>query len=86
MGTIKDVLDIGGQVLRAVRKQRDHGNVKKVLSVMTECKNWKRTDLAKLANISDDDALQALRVLKDADKAIPIDVDEEPKDTFWRRI
>lgn len=61
-------------------------NVETVLSVMTERKNWKRTDLAKLANISDDDALQALRALKDADKVIPIDVDEEPKGTFWRRI
>jgi hypothetical protein len=61
-------------------------NVKSVLSVMTEGKNWKRTDLAKLANIGDDDALQALRALKDADKVIPIDVDEEPKGTFWRRI
>ena len=61
-------------------------NVDTVLSVMTERKNWKRTDLAKLANISDDDALQALRALKDADKVIPIDVDEEPKGTFWRRI
>lgn len=29
---------------------------------------------------------QALRLLKDADKAIPIDVDEEPKETFWTRI
>ena len=61
-------------------------NVERVLSVMTERKNWKRTDLAKLANITDDDALQALRALKDADKVIPIDVDEEPKGTFWRRI
>jgi len=61
-------------------------NVETVLSLMTERKNWKRTDLAKLANISDDDALQALRALKDADKVIPIDVDEEPKGTFWRRI
>ena len=61
-------------------------NVETVLSVMTERKNWKRTDLAKLANVSDDDALQALRALKDADKVIPIDVDEEPKGTFWRRI
>jgi hypothetical protein len=61
-------------------------NVEAVLSVMTERKNWKRTDLAKLANISDDDALQALRALKDADKVIPVDVDEEPKGTFWRRI
>lgn len=61
-------------------------NAEKVLSVMTERKNWKRTDLAKLANISDDEALQALRALKDADKVIPIDVDEEPKGTFWRRI
>jgi pyrimidine deaminase RibD-like protein len=61
-------------------------NVKSVLSVMTEGKNWKRTDLAKLANIGDDDALRALRALKDADKVIPIDVDEEPKGTFWRRI
>jgi pyrimidine deaminase RibD-like protein len=60
-------------------------NVERVLSVMTERKNWRRTDLAKLANIGDDDALQALRALKDADKVIPIDVDEEPKDTFWRR-
>ena len=61
-------------------------NVETVLSVMTERKNWKRTDLAKLANISEDDALQALRALKHADKVIPIDVDEEPKGTFWRRI
>jgi hypothetical protein len=62
------------------------GNVERVLSVMTERQNWRRTDLAKLANIGDDDALQALRALRDADKVIPIDVDEEPKDTFWRRI
>jgi hypothetical protein len=61
-------------------------NVDRVLSVMTERKNWRRIDLAKLANIGDDDALQALRALKDADKVIPIDVDEEAKDTFWRRI
>jgi pyrimidine deaminase RibD-like protein len=61
-------------------------NAETVLSLMTERKNWKRTDLAKLANISDDDTLQALRALKDADKVIPIDVDEEPKGTFWRRI
>jgi hypothetical protein len=61
-------------------------NVETLLSVMTEHKNWKRTDLARLANISDDEALQALRALKDADKVIPIDVDEEPKGTFWRRI
>ena len=66
--------------------QANTRNVERVLSVMTERKNWKRTDLAKLANITDDDALQALRALKDADKVIPIDVDEEPKGTFWRRI
>jgi hypothetical protein len=53
---------------------------------MTERKNWRRTDLAKLASIGEDDALQALRALKDADKVMPIEVDEEPKDTFWRRI
>ena len=86
MGTIKDVLDIGGQLLQAVRKRRDHANVEKILSVMTERKNWRWADLAKLANISDDDALQALRVLMNADKVIPINVDEEPKGTFWRRI
>ena len=90
MGTVKDVwnivCDIGKSAFQMFRKHREIGNVEKVLSVMTERKNWKRTDLAKLANISDDAALQALRVLNDADKVIPIDVDEEPKDTFGRRI
>jgi hypothetical protein len=86
MGVVKDVWDIGGQVLQSARKRRERGNVEKVLSVMTERKNWKRTDLAKLANISEDDTLQALRVLEDSDKVIPLDVDEEPKGTFWRRI
>lgn len=86
MGVIKDTWDIGGQVLQSVRKRLERSHVEKVLCVMTEHKNWKRTDLAKLANISDDETLQALHVLKDADKAISIDVDEEPKGTFWRRI
>jgi transcription initiation factor IIE alpha subunit len=86
MGVIKDTWDIGGQVLQSVRRRQERSHVEKVLSVMTEHKNWKRTDLAKLANISDVDALQALRVLQDADKVIPLDVDEEPKGTFWRRI
>lgn len=35
---------------------------------MTVRENWKRADLAKLANISDDDALQALRILQNACK------------------
>lgn len=86
MGVIKDTWDIGGQVLESVRKRQERSHVERVLSVMTERKNWKRTDLAKLANISDDDALHALRVLQDADRVIPLDVDEEPKGTFWRRI
>jgi len=86
MGVIKDTWDIGGQVLQSVRKRKEHSHVETVLSVMTEHKNWRRADLAKLANISAEDTLQALRVLKDADKVIPIDVDEEPKGTFWRRV
>ena len=90
MGTVKDVwdiaCDIGKRAFQMFRKHREVGSVEKILSVMTERKNWKRTDLAKLANISDDDTLQALRVLKDADKVIPIDVNEEPEGTFWRRV
>ena len=86
MGVIKDTWGICGQVLQSVCRRQERSHVEKVLSVMTEHKNWKRTDLAKLANISDVDALQALRVLQDADKVIPLDVDEEPKGTFWRRI
>lgn len=81
MSTSSDASSIATEPAQAMTR-----NVETVLSVMTERKNWKRTDLAKLANISDDDALQALRALKDADKVIPIDVDEEPKGTFWRRI
>ncbi len=86
MGIIKDVWDIGGQVLRSVRKHQESSHVEKVLSAMTEGKNWRRSDLAKLAKLSDDATLQALNDLKDADKVIPLDVDEEPKGTFWRRI
>jgi hypothetical protein len=86
MGVVKDTWDIGGQLLETSRKRRERGNVESVLSVMTEKKNWNRADLAKLAKISDDDALHALRVLQDADKVIPLDMDEEPQGTFWRRI
>ena len=86
MGVIKDAWDIGGQVLQSVRKHQERSHVETVLSVMTERKNWKRAELAKAANISDDDALKVLRALQDADKVIPIDVNEEPKGTFWRRI
>jgi hypothetical protein len=73
-------------MLRTARERREHGNVNKVLSVTTERKNWRLTDLATLANISQDDALRALHTLKDADKVIPLDVDQEPKSTFWTRI
>ena len=86
MGMINDVLDFGEQALQSARKHREHGNVEKVLFVMTERKSWRPADLAKLANISEDDALQALRVLKNADRVIPMNVNEEPKGTFWRRI
>jgi predicted transcriptional regulator len=86
MGVVKDVLDIGERALRPVRRHQERSRVEKVLSVMTRGKNWKPTDLAKVANISDDHALQALGALKDADKVISIDMNEEPNDTYWRRI
>lgn len=90
MGAIKDVwdiaCDIGERVSRLFRKRQERSNVEKVLSVMAEGKTWRRTDLAKLANISDDAVLQVLSVLKNTDQVISIDVDEEPKGTFWRRI
>jgi hypothetical protein len=41
---------------------------------MTERKNWRLPNLAKLAKMSEQDALRALRTLKDADKVIPVDV------------
>lgn len=85
MGVIKDTWDIGGQVLSGVSKMRERSHVEKILDVMTERKNWSRTDLAKLANISDDDALRALRSLQEADRVMPIDIEEETKGTFWRR-
>jgi transcription initiation factor IIE alpha subunit len=86
MGVIKDTWDIGGQMLQSVRKRQERSHVETVLSVMTEHKNWKRADLAKLANLSDEETLKALRALQDADKVTPLDVDEESKGTFWKRI
>jgi hypothetical protein len=86
MGVIKDTWDIGGQVLQSIRKRQERSHVETVLSVMTERKNWRRADLAKLANISEDGAMQALRVLNDGDRVIPIDVNEKQKGTYWRRI
>lgn len=58
----------------------------RILSVMTPNKTWRRTDIAALSEMSEGDTLQALRRLRLADKAISLDVDEEPKETFWRRI
>jgi hypothetical protein len=90
MGMVKDVwdiaCDIGERLFQTIRTRREQGKPEKVLSVMTQGKTWKRADIAKLSNISEDDALQALNLLKSADKVIYIDVDEEPKGTFWRRI
>jgi hypothetical protein len=89
MGMVKDVwdiaCDIGKRVFQFFHKRREQRKTEKVLSVMTRGNTWKRADIAKLSNISEDDALQALHVLKDADKVISLDVDEEPKGTFWRR-
>jgi hypothetical protein len=86
MGVVKDVFDIGERALQLVRKRQERSRVDRVLSVMTRDKNWNRTDVAKLAKVSDDHTLQALRALKDADKVISIDVNEEPDGTFSRRI
>jgi hypothetical protein len=90
MGAVKDVwdiaCDIGERVFRLFRKRREQSKTERVLSVMTQNKNWNRAELAKLAKISDEDTLQALHVLKDADKVISLDVNEEPEGTFWRRI
>ncbi|MFY9560292.1 MAG: hypothetical protein WAQ52_08680 [Terriglobales bacterium] len=77
MGIAKDVWDIGERLFRLFRKRREQSKTERVLSVMTQGKNWRRTELAKLAKISDEDALQALHVLKDADKVISLDVNEE---------
>ena len=90
MGMVKDVwdiaCDIGEKAFKFFRKRREHGKTNRVLSVMTPGKTWRRADIAKLSKMSEDDALRALHVLKDADKVISMDVDEEPRGTFWRRI
>ena len=61
-------------------------DVDKILTAMTPNRNWNRADLAKLANLSEGDALRALRALEGADRVTPLDVNEEPKGTFWRRL
>ena len=68
------------------RRPREQVNTDGILAVMTPNKNWGLAELAKLANISEDGAMQALRVLNDGDRVIPIDVNEKQKGTFWRRI
>jgi hypothetical protein len=57
-----------------------------ILSVMTPGKTWRLAEIALLSKMTEEDALQALRVMKERDKVISIDVDEEPKGTFWRRV
>jgi hypothetical protein len=85
MGMIKDVWDIGEKVLQLLSKHRDQSDVKKIVSVMTPGRTWKRAELARLSELNEDRALTALRVLQGSDMVISLDVDEEPKGTFWRR-
>ncbi len=58
----------------------------KILSEMTPGKTWKLAELATLSEMSEDETLEVLDVLTDRDKVIPVDVDEEPRGTFWRRV
>ena len=84
-GAALDGLPDGAQQ-HVVAKWLEQDNTERVLSVMTPGKTWRRSEIATLSNISAEDAMQALLVLKYADKVISLDVDEEPKGTFWRRI
>ncbi len=90
MGVLKDAYDIANDIRekasQSLHKRREHNHVEKVLSVMTEGKTWRRSEIVTLSKISDEDVLRVLRGLRDADRVIAINVDEEPNGTFWRRI
>ena len=86
MGILRDVWDIGEKTNHLYKERQGKRNVEKVLSAMTPHHNVRRSDVAKLLKMSEAEVLQALRVLREEDKVISLDVDEEPKEKFWTRI
>jgi hypothetical protein len=64
--------------------EREHKAIK-VLSAMTLGEPMELSEIAKLSEMTTDDALQALQALNFKDKVIQYDIDEDPQ-RFWRRI
>jgi hypothetical protein len=58
----------------------------KVLSVMPQGKPQRLSEIASLAEISEDYALTILQALETAGKVIPFNPDEELPGTFWTRV
>ena len=73
-------------VLKVNPEDKRRRTAEKILSVMTPGETLRLSKIAALCEMAEDDALQGLRVLKTRDKVIAIDVDEEPRGTFWRRL
>jgi hypothetical protein len=85
MSTSKDEWDIGEKVLQLLSKHREQSDVEKIVTVMTPGKSWRLAELAKLSAMNEKDALTALRVLKDSEMVISLDISEQTEGIFWRR-
>jgi hypothetical protein len=57
----------------------------RILSVMAQGKATRLSEISKLSEIPEDDALQTLHALKATGRVIPFDPDEELPGTFWIR-
>jgi hypothetical protein len=86
MNAINDEWDIGEKVLQLLSQHRGQSHVERIVSVMTPGKTWRLPELARFSNMNEEDALRALRVLKDSEMVISLDADEEPEGTFWKRV
>lgn len=90
MGILKDIYDIAnditGKIIKLFCKRREQHNIKAILSVMATGRTWRRSEIVRLSQIRDEDALRGLRNLQNMDKVIEIRVNEEPEGTLWRII
>jgi hypothetical protein len=66
----------------AVEQRR---RAERILSVMTQGKAMRLSELSRLSEIEEDDALQTLQALKATGRVIPVDPDEELPGTIWIR-
>lgn len=58
----------------------------KILAVLTPPETMKRVDVARLAGMTEEVTLRALRELRRKGLVMSPHVDEEPDETLWRKV